>query len=36
MACVYGMNVIVNQSTHVTRMIVLFAVMLAMSGLPLH
>ena len=35
-ASVYGMNVIVNQSTHVTQLIIVVAVMLTMSGLLLH
>jgi Mg2+ and Co2+ transporter CorA len=36
LASVYGMNVIVNQRTHVTQLIVVVAVMLTMSGLLLH
>jgi len=36
LASVYGMNVIVNQSTHVTQLIIVVAVMLTMSGLLLH
>jgi Mg2+ and Co2+ transporter CorA len=36
LASVYGMNVIVNQSTHVTQLVVVVAVMLTMSGLLLH
>ena len=35
LASVYGMNVIVNRSTHVTQLIVVVAVMLTMSGLLL-
>ena len=36
LASVYGMNVIVNQSTHYTQLIIVVAVMLTMSGLLLH
>ena len=36
LASVYGMNVIVNQSTHVTQLVVVVIVMLTMSGLLLH
>jgi Mg2+ and Co2+ transporter CorA len=36
LASVYGMNVIVNQHTHVTHLIIVIAVMLTMSGLLLH
>jgi magnesium transporter len=36
LASVFGMNVIVNQSTHVTQLIILIVVMLTMSGLLLH
>jgi magnesium transporter len=35
-ASVYGMNVIVNQSTHVTQLVVVLVVMLTVSGLLLH
>src|SRR4051794_3288604 len=35
LASVYGMNVIVNQSTHVIQLIILVAVMLGISGLLL-
>ncbi|GAA1974367.1 magnesium and cobalt transport protein CorA [Nocardioides panacihumi] len=36
LASVYGMNVIVNQRTHLTQLIIVVAVMLTMSGLLLH
>jgi len=36
LASVYGMNVIVNQSTHVTQLVIVVLVMLTMSGLLLH
>jgi Mg2+ and Co2+ transporter CorA len=36
LASVYGMNVIVNQRTHVTQLIIVVLVMLTMSGLLLH
>ena len=35
LASVYGMNVIVNQSTHVTQLVIVVAVMLTMSALLL-
>jgi Mg2+ and Co2+ transporter CorA len=36
LASVYGMNVIVNEHTHVAQLVVVVAVMLTMSGLLLH
>ena len=35
-ASVYGMNVIVNESTNVTQLLIVLALMLAMSGILLH
>jgi Mg2+ and Co2+ transporter CorA len=36
LASVYGMNVIVNQRTHITQLVIVVTVMLTMSGLLLH
>ncbi|MDH2415522.1 magnesium transporter CorA family protein [Nocardioides sp. CER19] len=36
LASIYGMNMIVNRSTHVTQLVIVIAVMLTMSGLLLH